>query len=186
MQKYKQSSINLLEPINQPNDTWTSLYNWVFKIGRYLLLGIEILVLIVFFSRFVLDKVNNDLTDEINDKVAILSNKQFRADEFKYRNIQSLLSDVTLVNKQQVLGSSYVASVLSSIPSGLTLSRYSYDSNRVTMNVLGSDLEIIRNYEFSLRQNSTYSNILFTITKSGLANAQFDVGISFNIAVSDK
>lgn len=181
----KRSSIDLLNPINPPSDLWTSIYNWVFKVGRYILVGVEAALLIAFFSRFVLDEINNDLTKEINDKVTLLSNSEFRSQEVKFQNIHSLLADVREISKKQEINSGIIAQLTSSIPGTLQLQNFSFNSGKVTMTIKSTSIKAVKDYEFSLRQNSKYKDVLVTLSKTGIKSDEIDVTISFTI-VADK
>ncbi|HNZ70667.1 MAG TPA: hypothetical protein PKJ86_01500, partial [Candidatus Dojkabacteria bacterium] len=87
MPKEMPKSINLLNPVIAPQDAWSKVYDWVTKAGRYILVGVEIVVLGVFFARFIFDRQNNKLSDDINNKVNyILSNENLRRDEIRFRN----------------------------------------------------------------------------------------------------
>lgn len=179
-QKFK--SINLLEPIGVPDDTWTVMYKWVFNVGRYVILVVEILVLAVFFSRFILDKQNNDLTEDINNKVEILSNKEYRSDEVKYRNIQKLLSDYRNITQQQKINSEIVASTISAIPSGLVLQAYSFDTDKISITVEAINLAVIKDYEFALKQNPEYTNVILNINRVESGSGLYKANISYNIS----
>lgn len=181
MSKKTLKSINLLEPIGVPDDTWTVMYKWVFNVGRYIILLVEIMVLFVFFSRFVLDKQNNDLTEDINNKVEILSNKEYRSDEVKYRNLQRLLIDYNKISNGQFKNSEIVASTLSAIPSGLVLQGYSFSIDRISLNLESMDLNKIKDYEFALKQNPEYSNVTLNINRSASSDGLYKAGITFNI-----
>jgi hypothetical protein len=178
----KRKSIDLLNPINPPSDLWTSIYNWVFKIGRYILVGVEALLLIAFFSRFVLDEVNNDLTKEINDKVNIISNAEFRSKEIKFQNIHTLLQDVQVISKKQDINSEIVAQVTSGVPDTLVMENFSFNNDKVSMNIKTSSIKSIKDYEFSLRQNNLYKDIIVTISKTSTKTDELDVKISFLIS----
>lgn len=178
-------TINLLEPINQPSDVWTTIYTWVFRVGRYLLVGIEGLLLVVFFARFTLDGINGNLTEKINDKVEVLSNKDFRDQEVKYRNLQVLFSDINLLERRQALNSSDISEVISGVPNKLTLDKFSYNSGRVSLNIKSTDINAVKDYEFSLRQNPKYSGVSITVSKSGSNSTELAVTVSFNISSTD-
>lgn len=182
----KRRTIDLLNPINPPADIWTNIYNWVFKVGRYILVGVEALLLIVFFSRFVMDEINNDLTKDINDKVTLLSNSQFRSQEIKYRNIHTLLLDVKDLEKKQVINSTLVAEIVSGVPSTLTLETFSFNNDKVSMNINTSNIKSVKDYEFSLRQNNKIKDVVVTLSKTGNSTSTLDVSITFNIVRGDK
>ena len=71
--KTKRKFINLLNPVYSPNEGFVKVYEWLTSVGKYMLIVVEIVALAVFMSRFILDKENNDLTEEINSKISVLS-----------------------------------------------------------------------------------------------------------------
>lgn len=182
----KRKSIDLLNPINPPTDVWTTIYNWVFTVGRYLLVGIEALLLVVFFSRFVMDEINSKLTDEINDKVAILSDSEFRSREALYTNIHSVLTDVKNISDKQEINSEVIAQITSAVPGSLSMDTFSYNKDRVSMNLKSTDLKSIKDYEFSLRQNTRFKDVIVTLRKSDANSSEIDVSISFSVLQEDK
>lgn len=179
MAQKKINTINLLDPVGSPDDAWTAAYVWVFSIGRYLLVGVEVLVLGVFFARFILDKMNNDLTDEINDKVAILSNEVFKDQDVTFQNLHGLFSDIDKLEKDQPEYSKEVAAVTSGVPDSLTLDKFSFSPERISLSLLASNIADVRDYEFSLKQNSKYSDVQVTVAKSGVESSEVTVGVSF-------
>ena len=52
-------SIDFLQPVYSPTDIWSNAYMWLTEVGKYLLIAVEVIVLGVFISRFVLDKKKN-------------------------------------------------------------------------------------------------------------------------------
>ena len=174
----EKKSINFLNPIVQEGDLWSNAYVWLFNIGKYLLLFVEVIVLGVFFARFVLDKSNNDLTETINDKVVLLSNEAWMQNSAKFENFQRLLVDVGKVREGQELKSSTVSEILSGIPTVLHLETFSYSAGRVSLHITSTSLGTIKNYEFSLKQNISYSDVTFNITKK---SEVYEVRVSFQI-----
>jgi hypothetical protein len=181
MAQKENRTINLLEPLGQPNDAWTAAYDWVSTVGRYLMVGVEVLVLGVFIARFTLDKLNNDLTDEINNKVAILSNDTFRDQGVTFGNIHTLFSDIDKLERNQPRYSEEVSSILSGIPSNLTLDKFSFTTERITLGLLTTNIEDVKDYEFSLRKNTSYSDVQVSVSKSGETTSEISVNISFAI-----
>lgn len=175
----KKRTIDFLNPINPPTDLWTTIYNWVFKVGRYVLVGIESLLLIVFFSRFVLDERNNDLTSEINDKVDILSNSEFKNQEVLFRNVHTVLIDTNDLTKKQLLNSASISEVTSAIPSSLDLEKFTFNNGKVSLSLVTEDLKTIKDYEYSLRQNTRFEDVVVNITKTENNNEEIDVTVTF-------
>lgn len=182
----KRKSIDLLNPINPPADLWTSIYTWVFKVGRYLLVGVEALLLVVFFSRFVMDEINNDLTKDINDKVELLSTNEFRAQDIKYSNIHAVLGDIKAIEKNQPINSEYIAVLTSAVPGSLNLERFAFNNGKVSMGIKTSNLKAVKDYEFSLRQNPNIKELLVTLSKNSSNSDTIDVSVSFTLVEEKK
>jgi hypothetical protein len=174
----EKKSINFLDPVITSKDVLGNAYIWLFNIGKYLLLLVEVIVLGVFFARFVLDKKNNDFTESINDKVVLLSNEAWTQNAARFENLQKLLTDITKVREGQELKSSTVSEILSGIPSALHVESFSLSSNRVSLHIVSGSLETIENYEFSLKQNINYSDVTFNIAKKA---ETYEVRVSFKV-----
>lgn len=184
MAKNKQpKSINLLQPVYTPTDVVSRVYIWLTSVGKYLLIVVELVVLGVFFSRFILDEKNNDLTEEINSQVALLNDSTWRRNNRVYTNYQTLLSDVEIVRIGQRFNSEIFSEVTSSIPSTILLENFSLNGDRVSLSLVALSLEDIRIYETALKASSRYSDVTFNITKE---EGEIRVSVSFNIVRENK
>lgn len=178
-------SINLLDPVLSPEDIWTKVYNWVVKVGRFLLVFVAVIVLGVFFARFFLDKQNNDLTNnEIKPKVELLSDPKLRNSEQKYRNYQTLLNDISEVIKNQRINSTRLSVVLVSIPVNFTLKTISFVGDKVSLSFEANSLEDIGRYTALLNSNPAYSDVSSSISKTGNDTSTVDFSVSFMFADS--
>lgn len=176
-------SINLLDPVMAPEDIWTKIYDWVTKIGKFLLVFVAVIVLGVFFARFFLDKQNNDLTNnEINPKVEMLSQTQLRQNELKYRNYQTLLNDVSEVIKNQKINSTRLSVVLDSIPQNFIMKSISFVGDKVSLSLEAESLEDIGRYTSLLNSNQLYTDVSSSISKSGSQSGVVDFSVSFSFA----
>lgn len=171
-------SIDFLQPSYSPTDIWSTAYIWLTKIGKYLLITVEIIVLGVFFSRFILDKQNNDLTEDVNAKVTLLSNDSWKKNAAIYENFQYLLSDIKLVKTKQTINSVKISELMSGIPSSLHLSSFAYSVNHVSLRLTSNSLESIKDYEASLKNNPNYTNVTFSIDKD---EDEISVNVNFTI-----
>lgn len=176
-QKEKQpKSINFMETLYDPSDVWDSAYIWLVSIGKYLLIGVQIIVLIVFFSRLVLDGRNNDLTEEINNKVVLLSNETWKRNAFLFENYQILLGDIKNIREGQTINSLQIRELISGVPSTLVLEGLSFSEKRVSLRLSSNNLNSVKDYESSLKNNPMYEDVKFSITKE---DAEISVGVSF-------
>lgn len=171
-------SIDFLQPSYSPTDIWSTAYIWLTKIGKYLLIAVEVLVLGVFFSRFILDRQDNDLKEEVNGKVTLLSNESWQKNAAIYENYQYLLSDIKLVKDRQAVTSVKVSELISGIPSSLHLSSLSYSANKVGLRLSSNSLNSIKDYEASLKNNPNYTSVVFSIDKS---DNEITVNVNFSL-----
>jgi len=177
----KQSqSIDFLQPSYSPTDIWSNAYIWLTNVGKYLLIAVEVLVLGVFFSRFILDRQNNDLTEEVNAKITLLSNESWQKNAAAYENYQYLLSDIKIIKDKQIINSVKVSELISGIPSSLHLSSFGFSANKITLRLTSNSLNSIKDYESSLKNNPNYSNVVFTIDKN---DNEINVNVNFAFVV---
>jgi len=74
------------------------LYKWVISVGRYIVIGVEMVVLAAFIGRFFLDQSVNDLSDKIStNNTLLISNKN---KEDKYNKIQNKIDASTNIEKK--------------------------------------------------------------------------------------
>lgn len=179
--KKEPQSINFLEPVYSPTDIWSKAYIWLTDVGKYLLIGVEIIVLGVFFSRFILDRKNNDLTEEINDKVALLSNESWKQKDVLFGNYQALLTDVRKVRENQTINSTIISDLISGIPSLLSLDSFSFTEDRVFLSLTSTSFETVKNYETALKNNPDYKDVTFNIVKE-----KSDIGVKVTFSLISK
>jgi hypothetical protein len=163
-------SINLLDPVTTPGDLWSGLYDWVFSVGKYLLVTVQVVVLAVFFSRFIFDKKNNDLTDDINDQVDALEDPFFRSREIKYLNLHDLLEDIDILEEYQITNAEEIGGLLSSIPQELRLEQFAFNDGGVNMSFSSDNEDAIKLYERQLDENPLYGNVSVSFSQSGNTN----------------
>ncbi len=176
--KRQKKAINLINPAYAPSDAFLKIYDWMVNIGKYLLIFVELVVLGVFFSRFVLDRRNNNLTEKINDQVALLRTEPWKTNNILYSNYQNLLTDIGVAKGGQRINSSVVSEIISGVPSTLILKYFSFVDNKVSLHLLAGNLEIVKMYESSLKENTRYSDVTFNISKEDF---EISVVVSFNL-----
>lgn len=174
----KSQSINFLEPVKKPTDIWANAYVWLVTVGKYLLLVVEIVVLGVFVSRFILDRRNNDLTKEINTKVALLSNETWKKNAAKYENFQILISDIGRIRENQVKNSSYVSEIINGVPAALSLESFTFTEGKISLFLTTTSFEAFNNYETAIKNNPNYGDVNVSIVKE---DSEIEIRISFYI-----
>jgi len=178
----RKKTINLIDPAYSPHDTFAKIYDWMINVGKYLLVFVELVVLAVFFSRFILDRRNNNLTEEIDDQIELLQTEPWRTNNILYANYQKLLTDVEMIKGAQKINSSVVSEVVSGIPSTLVLRSFSLNDDQVSLSLLAGSLGDVKTYESSLKENSHYTDVSFSISKE---DNEISVSVSFNLLQQD-
>lgn len=176
--KTEPKSINFLDVQYASSDIWSNAYVWLVNVGKYLLIAVQVIVLGVFFSRFILDRKNNDLTEDINNKIVLLTNESWKRNAILFENYQILLSDAKKIREGQEINSGEISELLSGVPSALSLQTLSYDEGNVSLHILSSNLDTVRNYESALKNNPDYHGVRFTITKE---DAEISVRVTFSL-----
>ena len=171
-------SVNFLDAIYSPNDIFANAYVWLVEIGKYLLIAVQVVVLATFFWRFFVDRKNNDLTEEINNKVVLLSNESWRKNAILFDNYQTLLGDINTINNEQEINSTKVSELINGIPSMLTLQSFSFNEGKVTFLLKTLNLDAVNNFENTLKNNSDYHDIRFSISKE---ESDIAVRVSFSL-----
>jgi hypothetical protein len=176
--KKEDKSINFLQPVGASESVVFTSFNWLGTIGKNLLLVVQIVVLVVFALRIVMDGKNNDLTSKINSQVGILENETWKKNAIKYENLQNLMGDIKLIGEEQELNSNLISEILSAIPLTLNLENISFTNGRVALSLKTTDFKALKDYEDALKNNSYYSDVRFNISKTG---DELEVSVSFNI-----
>lgn len=171
-------SINFLDPINKESEMLAGAFTWVSTVGKNLLIVVEIIVLAAFGARFFMDERSNDLTEEINSQVVVLENDTWRQSSVRYGNLQNLLLDLKKIESGQQLNSSVISEILSNIPMTLNVQSFSFNGTRANLALSTPNLNALKDYEDSLKNNSYYSDVRFNINKAG---DELEVNVSFSI-----
>lgn len=171
-------SINFMEPVVRPNDVWANAYDWLFSVGKYMLIVVEIIALGVFVARFIIDEKSNDLTRDINDQVAILSSGDWKQDSITYENIQNLLGDIGRIDEGQKINSVVIDEIRDGIPYGLKVKTFSYSNNRISLSLETTDFKAFKDYESAIKNNSNYESVTVNTTKN---DTVYEIRITFSV-----
>ena len=113
--KLPYKTFNLFFSFNADVPFIDKLYKWVTSVGRYIVIGIEMIVLAAFIGRFFLDQSVNDLSDKIKDNNQRLVENKQQIDRFT--NLFDKL------DKLQLVTTTLKADLLKEIPTVYTISQ---------------------------------------------------------------
>jgi len=174
--KDQTKSINFLEPVGDSDSVSRTSFYWLTTVGKYMLVGVQVIVLGAFTFRLIRDGKNNDLADEINRQVAVLENETWKKNVIKYENLQSLLGDIKEIKDKQQINSNIISEVISGIPITINAESVSINNGRVSLSLKTADFQALKGYEDSLKNNTYYSDVKFNITLQG---GEYEVGVTF-------
>ncbi|KUK77471.1 MAG: transmembrane(s)protein [candidate division WS6 bacterium 34_10] len=171
-------SINLLNSVEDPDNIFAHAYDWMFSIGKYMLIAVEILALGAFMARFVLDSKNNDLTKDINNQVEMLSGSNWQQDSITYENIQALLTDIDKLSNEQEINSVLINEIRNGIPSALNVINFSFSKGNIGLNLETTNFKAFKDYEAALKNNDNYQGVTFNVKK---VDTVYNISINFKI-----
>lgn len=131
MEKKVDSGINLLPGDDLEKAPLGKFLKWALTYGRYIVVITELIVLLVFFSRFKLDRDLFDLSDSINRKKTIIESSALF--EEKVRRLQIRLHTVASLIEKTSRPSEYLAFLTASLPQGVTLVSLRAQGSTVTL-----------------------------------------------------
>jgi len=174
-------SLDLLQPSEKPMSSWDRIYYWVFNVGRYIIIAIELIVLILFAMRFSLDRKNADLDDELAVKMNMLDSQ--RETEQKVRRVQTTLVNFSeMLEDQQVLSGRY-QQIMSDIPSSIPWEDFGLTRERVSFEGTAPSYQDLESFERILRENPDYSRLDIELNKSGAAasSVRYELTVYFDL-----
>lgn len=176
----KRQSINLLPQSGLSTTTTGRVMLWLLSTFRIIVIVTEIFVMTAFISRFYFDSKNSDLTNEIEQKVALLTASKKFEDEFRLTQ-----SKLALFSKYNLFKSSanFLDSTRISLPVNIFLKSLSY--NNGTINISGFSPS-----EQSIQQLLVNLSSLKEVDRATLLSAVSDQEnpnlINFDIQISSK
>lgn len=152
----KKRIFNLLKPEIPPLTVWDKIYDWLIQRARIVIVFTEILVVIAFMSKIVVDtqaKNKEKKIEQLNNEVRFFALEK----EPKFREIQAKDSDYRLLWNQMNKYSEILTEVYSYL--GNTSSDLNVSVSADKVSVSGSiDLESLKRIEASMESSPTFSS----------------------------
>jgi Tfp pilus assembly protein PilN len=127
----QKKDINLL-----PREGWEKrpigrIVWWALTIGRYIVVITELVVIVVFISRFKFDRDLSNLYEQIGAKQTKI--KSLEDFEKKFRLVQKRLRAIKELGKKQPEAPKALTDLASLIPSGVTLRSFQFDTKQISV-----------------------------------------------------
>lgn len=88
----KERYFNLLKPIEDPKSAWDKIYDWIIGKARIVLLSTEIVMVMIFFTKVVVDNIEKNKLQEFDRVEQELINLETQYEQ-EFRKIQARVID---------------------------------------------------------------------------------------------
>jgi Tfp pilus assembly protein PilN len=158
-------TINLLPVSEFEKSVAGQIFSWFVKIGRYIVIGTELVVIVAFVSRFLLDKELTDLNESIKEKQAVISS--YSDLESRVTFLQNRISAIARLDSQKLNGYKTLDSLAQLTPSDVYLDSLSLNNKKIEVEaVAGSDASL-QIFLTTLQKSNTFSDINLSTLQSG-------------------
>jgi Tfp pilus assembly protein PilN len=178
--KIKNEGINLLPKKGFYTTLAGRVLTWILSTFRGIVIFTEVIVMLAFLSRFWLDAKNSDLSDEIDQKQAvIISTLDF---EKEYKITQKKLTILKDVLTGEIHASNILKNITESVPNGISLTSLNFGSSLLTISGNSTSEIEIQQLIVNLKSHSNFkkisiANISLDPIKANLINFQLRVDI---------
>lgn len=164
-------NINLIEHKNLDNTPLGNLLRWSLTYGRYIIVCTEIVVLLAFIWRFSLDRTITDLSEEIDQKIAIIeANAVF---ENQFRNLQQRIVEIGKLSQNQNLGAIIIRHLEQITPSGIQFASLNYDGKKINIQASAASSVSLKIFLKNLKSSEYLTNInLVGLNKSNTGKGE--------------
>jgi Tfp pilus assembly protein PilN len=152
-----QSQINLLPQKNFEQTTTGRVLAWILSTFRIIVIVTEIIVMIAFMSRFWLDAKNTDLSDEINDKKAVLAASSSFEREFK--DTQTRLAIFSQIIATEEIPSTSFSIITSYLPDNVYLTSLSLAKDLIALQGASPDEMSIQQFLTNLAASGKFKDV---------------------------
>lgn len=172
----KEEQINLLPERGFEQTTTGRILNWILSSFRVIVIITEIIVMIAFLSRFWLDAQNTDLSEEIQQKQAVLLASQDSEKEFK--DAQKRLKVFTELTKDETVVSRSLNTIRSYLPDDIILDTISFSKDAVHIEGLSPNERAVQQLIINLDSTENFEDVSLIELKSDQNNTSL---MKFNI-----
>lgn len=164
----KEEQINLLPERGFEQTTTGRILNWILSSFRVIVIITEIIVMIAFLSRFWLDAQNTDLTEEIQQKQAVLSASKDFDKEFK--DTQKRLEILKNLTKGETVVSKSLSTLRSYLPDDIFLSTISFSKEALRIEGLSPNERSVQQLIVNLESTQIFREVVLIELRSDQNN----------------
>ncbi len=175
--------INLLHNIEGPVGSFDIFYSWVFKIGKHILIGVEVLVIIAFVFKIFLDSTYASVANKSTSLQSQLNSTLMVTKVSKILKYQNSINTITSLETFREKTGVTLYDILHLIPSGIVVTNVSLNINKFLISgtaVTYAQLQDLSN-NFSNDSSQFSSVIIPQLTNSSLQSIN---NINFSLSAN--
>lgn len=175
--------ISLLTGADNPNSISDKIVFWISNVLRYIMVFTELIIIIIFLSRFKLDRENTDLSDRIRQQKSIIQvNANF---EKEYNNLQQKIQLIGKLYKEQPDYYGKITSIIKNTPSDIVFNTLLVDNKdskvNLTLSVYAYQEGAIIDFINQLGQNKSIKSIEITNIEKKARENKYTISLNIKI-----
>ena len=149
--------VNLLPKEELETKPFGRFLKWAFFYGRYIIVTVELIVFLVFFSRFIYDRELADINDKIEQKQAIIASAQEFEDRF--RTIQEHISYIETLDEDRRVYLEILDTLERTTPVQVSFNTVSFTEKSLTLDGFAVSNESFAQLLAQLKTVDTFTSI---------------------------
>lgn len=164
-----------------PREEWekTSLgqiLKWTLTVGRWIVIGTELVVILAFLSRFKLDRDLTNLYEDIKQKQIIIeSNREF---EESFRFLQKRLAAIKGLEEKELAAGEVMDQITRLTPVDVSFSDFTATGQEISLVATTLSEQGLATFLNNLKQSPQFKNLVISSLSSGTEQG---VGIQFEL-----
>ena len=151
---------------------------WAFSYGRYIIISVELVVFLIFFSRFIYDRQLNDLNDVIEQKQSIIASA---ADfEKRFRGFQDKINYINQLDTNRSLYLDTITLLKQITPGQVSYDTVSFSDYSLSLTGSASTNESFAQYLAQLKKTEDFTSIAL----ENLSKEEDSEEITFTVSIT--
>ena len=168
--KGHRDNINLLNNIGTPQDSSELFYLWMVTYGRYILIGVEIIVIMVFFSKILVDQEYNSAISTSYNMQSKFKSKKVINEINLITNYQNKMSSLIALSQTNFRYEYTLNKILTLIPTGISIQSINIQNNNLNIIGVSSSYNALQNLLNNFKSDNKDFNKVYLPSLSNSVN----------------
>ena len=169
-------SIELLPREEWEKPSFGQILKWALTVGRWIVIGTELVVILAFLSRFKLDRDLSNLYKDIKQKQIIIeSNREFEDD---FRFLQQRLATIKGLEQKELAAGKVLDEITLLTPVDVSFTEFIVAGQEINLVATALSEQGLSTFLNNLKQSPQFKNLVISSLSSGTEQG---VGIQFEL-----